>query len=187
MENPQGARFGWGFPSLSHWQVPACPARNRSSPWWQGSLGSHPPTPRISASQISQETGDKLETRRRRTRDSHSESCPLWESQALLFATSQLLGTSQAQSGGDKRPDFPPCGLFQRGCSSGALCPASHTVFSKCFLEREERAPVPAKGLRFSTSSQSAGAAALSSEEKVFPVPLSSWNQQHRECLRGAE
>lgn len=88
-----------GFPSLSHRQVPACPAGNSSSPWWQGS----PSTSQISGLQISQETG--INSKRGDTRE---DPCLLWESQTLLSATSQLLGTFQAQPRGDEPPNFPP-------------------------------------------------------------------------------
>lgn len=124
--------------------------------------------------------GDELETRRRRTRDSRSESCRLRGSQALLLPLPSSWGPPQGTN--PLIPPRPPLRrLFQPGCSSRPCAlPATWCLPSASLRERRGRLCL-SKDSRFSTSSQSAAAAALSSKEKVFPMPLSSWNQQHRE------
>lgn len=167
-----------GFPSpLSHRQVPACPGGNSSSPRCQGSLVSHP-------HHIPDFSGNR-DNEKHQTRDSHSESCPALRKPSPALCHFPALGDLPGTSRGDKPPDFLTPQVFPAPVPRAL--PATWCFPSVSLGENEERAPVPGKGLRFSTSSQSAGAAALSSKEKVFPMPLLSWNQQHRECLRGAE
>lgn len=169
-----------GFPSpFPHWQVPACPAGNSSSPRCQGSLVSHP---QISGLQISQETGIDLKRGDiRLVNPACSE-----EAKPCSLPLPSSWGPPRHSPEGKNSP-ISPHRLFQQGCSSRAPCPASHMVFSKCFLGRERREGTCASERTqiFHIESVSRGCGSLKQGKSVSNATF--WNQQHRECLRGAQ
>lgn len=162
-------------PLFPHWQVPACPAGNSSSPRCQGSLVSHP---QISGLQISQETGIDLKRGDiRLVNPACSE-----EAKPCSLPLPSSWGPPRHSPEGKNSP-ISPIGFSSRDAApEPRALPATWCFPSASLGEREGRAPVPVKGLRFSTSSQSAEAAALSSKEKVFPMPLSGISSTGNAC-----